>query len=76
MESYQEPQNFLTEIFEELKNNQNNSKYTSIEVGTVYIGYKTIPIQQLEPKNLEVKDKLNGQHLWEKDLVKNVLSYV
>jgi len=50
----------LTEIFEELKNNQNNSKYTSIEVGTVYIGYKTIPIQQLEPKNLEVKDKLNG----------------
>lgn len=49
--------------------------YEEIKVGTVYAGYKTIPIQKLKSKKSTKIQKPSGKNLWKKDLVSEVYSY-
>jgi hypothetical protein len=43
-------QEYLEKIFKDLEKNKSLTVYEEIKAGTVFGGYKTIPIQKLEPK--------------------------
>jgi hypothetical protein len=59
----------LEKIFKDLEKNKSVGVYEEINAGTIYAGYKTIPIQKLKPKKPAKIQELSGKNLWRKDLV-------
>lgn len=62
-------------MFAELEKKKLQTQSQNIPLDTVYKGYKTISIQQLEPRKAFFEPFTEGKQLWKKDLVNKINFY-
>jgi len=64
---------FLQELWEQLDAKKGTQEFPRFEENEIHKGYRTIPIQKLDPKPAKQKTKLTGQDLWNQNRI--ILTY-